>query len=128
MKALMILIFLFNNSSGFDASIIDSISNALRTGEIEKINQYYAGTVDVTILNEQGFFTKNIAIQKVTSFFKAKEIVGYGIVHEGKSKGKDSVYTIGILSTQKGDFRIYMFITSKGDKHYIEEIKIEPKA
>ncbi|MBT8220928.1 MAG: DUF4783 domain-containing protein [Bacteroidia bacterium] len=127
MNALMIISLLFTHIGGFDASVIESISAALKSGQVEKINQYYSSTVDVTILQDQGFYPKNVATQKVLSFFKGRQVKDYSIVHEGKSKGKDSVYTIGNLTTNDGDYRVYMFITTKGDKHFIEEIKIERK-
>ena len=127
MNALMIISLILTHLVGFDNSVIETITAALKSGQVEKINQYYASTVDVTILQDQGFFSKSVATQKVASFFNGRAVQDYNIVHEGKSKGKDSVYTIGNLITNDGDYRVYMFITTKGEKHYIEEIKIETK-
>lgn len=110
---------------GVDSSVVDKISTAIRSGEATSLNQYYASAVDVTILNFQDFLDKSSASKKVNDFFNGKKVMGYKVNHEGKSKGKDSVYTIGTLSTDQGDFQMYMFISSKAGKYFIEEIKIE---
>ena len=125
MKALLIISFLVGSLFTDSASVIDNISLALRSGNTAEINQYFANSVDVTILDFQDFLDKRSTVQRVNAFFANKSINGYKIIHEGKSKGKDSVYTIGTLKTDKGDYKIYMFITSKDGKHFIEEIKIE---
>ena len=97
----------------------------MKSGNTADINQYFANSVDVTILEFQDFLDKQATVKRVNAFFSDKTISGYKIIHEGKSKGKDSVYTIGTLKTDKGDFKIYMFITFQNGKHLIEEIKIE---
>jgi len=125
MKALLIISFLASSLFTNSASVIDTISSALRSGRTSEINQYFANSVDVTILDFQDFLDKGATVQKVNAFFAGKSISGYKVIHEGKSKGKDSVYTIGTLTTDQGDYKIYMFITTKGDKYFIEEIKIE---
>lgn len=125
MKALLIISFLIGTLNTDSASVIDNISAALKSGNTAEVNKYFANSVDVTILDYQDFLEKGATIQKVNSFFADKEVTGYKIIHEGKSKGKDSVYTIGTLKTDQGEFKIYMFITSQGGKHLIEEIKIE---
>ena len=125
MKALLIISFLAIPLVTDSTSVIDDISSSLRSGKTTEINQYFANSVDVTILDYQDFLDKGATVQKVNAFFAKKSINGYKIIHEGKSKGKDSVYTIGILNTKQGDYKVYMFITSNDGKHFIEEIKIE---
>ena len=125
MKALLIISFLLSSLITDSASVIDNISSALKSGNTTAINQYFANSVDVTILDFQDFLDKGATVRRVNAFFSGKSLTGYKIIHEGKSKGKDSVYTIGTLKTDKRDFKIYMFITSKDGKHFIEEIKIE---
>ena len=125
MKALLIISFLASSLLTDSASVIDNISSALRSGNTTEINQYFANSVDVTILDYQDFLDKGATVQKVNSFFAGKSITGYKLIHEGKSKGKDSVYTIGTLNTDHGDYKVYMLITSNDGNHFIEEIKIE---
>ena len=111
--------------NGIDTSIVDQISQALRAGETSVLNAYYAPSVDVTIMDYQGFLDKTTVHQKVNQFFSNHTIEKYEIVHEGKSKGSDSVYTIGTLYTNQGKYRVYLFITTRNGKDRIEEIKIE---
>lgn len=125
MKALLIISLLTVSWVSDNASVVDTISTALRSGDTKEVNKYFANSVDVTIIDYQDFLNRNNTIQRVNAFFSNKQVTGYDIIHEGKSKGKDSVYTIGTLITDKGDYKIYMFITTKNKNHFIEEIKIE---
>ena len=127
MKALMMITLVMGSVwSGNQANVIANISSALKSGNTSAINQYFANSVDVTILDFQDFLDKGATIAKVNAFFADKSISGYKIIHEGKSKGRDSVYTIGTLKTQQGNYKIYMFITTSHEgSNFIEEIKIE---
>lgn len=126
MKALMMIAVLTATLwTGNQANVIENISTALKSGNTQAINQYFATSVDVTILDYQDFLDKSTAIRKVSAFFSNKSINSYKIIHEGKSKGRDSVYTIGTLTTKQGKFKIYMFITATSGNNFIEEIKIE---
>jgi len=121
------MIFLILTASLFNSntSVVESISSAIRSGDSNQISEYLGSTVDVTILDFHGFVDKATTTRKVNEFFQDKSIDGYKIIHTGKSKGKESVYTIGKLKTDKGQFNIYMFITENMDNHTIQEIKIE---
>lgn len=125
MKATMIFLIMISQLIFTDYSIVENISTALRNGQASTITKYFANSVDVTILEDQSFLDKRSASTKVNTFFSDKKIIGYKVIHEGKSKGKDSVYTIGNLNTDKGKYQIYMFITGQNGTYQIEEIKIE---
>ncbi|NND80261.1 MAG: DUF4783 domain-containing protein [Maribacter sp.] len=125
MKALMVISLLTSWLNGIDSSVVENISHALRSGDIAVLDDYYAPSVDVTILYYQGFLNKSAVSSKVEKFFSSHSIDRYEIIHEGKSKGSDSVYTIGTLFTNQGKYRVYMFITIRDGKDQIEEIKIE---
>lgn len=125
MKALLIISLLSSWLTGIDTSVVKHISEAFRTGKINVLHDYYAASVDVTILEYQGFLKKSVVSTKVDDFFSSHSIDRYEIIHEGKSKGSDSVYTIGTLFTNQGKYRVYIFITTRDGKDQIEEIKIE---
>ena len=125
MKATMILLTTIIQLMPINYSIVDDISSALRNGQTSTITKYFANSVDVTILEDQSFVDKRSASSKVNNFFSDKKISGYKIIHKGKSKGKDSVYTIGNLNTDKGKYQIYIFISGHNGTYQIEEIKIE---
>jgi len=125
MKALLIISFLAVQLSNSGVSVVDTISTALRTGDSKQISEYFGTAVDVTILDFHGFVDKATTTQKVNEFFSDKSVNGYKVIHSGKSKGKESVYTIGQLKTDKGLYKVYMFITEFKNNHVIQEIKIE---
>ena len=104
---------------------VDTISTALRSGDSKQISEYFGASVDVTILDFHGFVDKATTTRKFNEFFSDKTVDGYKVIHTGKSKGKESVYTIGQLQTDKGAYKVYMFITEQQNGHAIQEIKIE---
>lgn len=125
MKALMIISFLAVQLMNDSSPVLDSISSALRSGDSNQISEYLGSSVDVTILDFHGFVDKKTTSQKVSDFFSDKTITAYKVIHRGKSKGKESVYTIGELSTNKGKYQVYMFISEMKGQYLIQEIKIE---
>jgi len=125
MKALMIISFLTVQLFSSSNTAVDTISTALRTGDSKQISEYFGTSVDVTILDFHGFVDKATTTKKVNEFFSDKAVDGYKVIHSGKSKGKESVYTIGQLKTDKGVYKVYMFISELKDSHIIQEIKIE---
>ena len=47
------------------------------------------------------------------------------MVHQGTSKGNASHYTIGDMQTASGNYRVYLYYKSAGDKVLIQEMRIE---
>lgn len=121
----MIISFLAVQLMNDTSPVLDSISSALRSGDSNQISQYLGSSVDVTILDFHGFVDKETTSQQIRDFFSDKTIAAYRVIHKGKSKGKESVYTIGELSTDKGKYQVYMFISEVKGKYVIQEIKIE---
>lgn len=121
----MIITFIAVQLLPNSGSVVDSISSAIRSGDTDQISSYFGTAVDVTILDFHGFVDKATTTEKVNQFFSDKSVDTYKVIHSGKSKGKESVYTIGQLKTDQGQYKVYMFITELNGSHTIQEIKIE---
>lgn len=97
----------------------------MRKGKVMLLEKHLADAVDVTVLEDQAFLQKEKAVDRVNTFFTTLSVKNYSVSHRGTSKGAKSLYTIGTLQTDKGNFEVYMYLSVEDGMHRIEEIKIE---
>ena len=113
------------NPLGEDADV-NKISSAIKAGNASALAVHFDNTVEVTILNKEGAYSKSQAELVVKDFFGKNAPTDFKIMHEGSSGG-NSKYAIGTLSTANGEFRTYMFLKQTGDTFVIQELKFESK-
>ena len=59
------------------------------------------------------------------NFFAKYQPKNFHQVHQGTSKGKDSQYLIGNLTTNNTTFRVYLYMKVAGSKYLIQEIRFD---
>ena len=101
------------------------VTKALSEGDASTLANYHDESVDITILDKQSVQNKTQATGALRDFFGKNKPRTFNIVHQGSSKGADSHYTIGDLAANSGNFRVYLYYKSAGDKPIIQEIRIE---
>tara|TARA_B100000809_G_C15136562_1_gene530856 strand:+ start:2786 stop:3169 length:384 start_codon:yes stop_codon:yes gene_type:complete len=104
--------------------ISDNLSRALKTGDSEEISRHFGASVDLSIPNNEGVYSKTQAKLILKTFFLKNKPSEFSIVHNGDSKN-NSYYSIGTLSTSKGHFRTYILYKEVDKKVTILELKIE---
>jgi hypothetical protein len=97
-----------------------AISNTLKTGNTSALSEYFASSLDLTLLDEEDTYNKAQARTLINNFFKENTAQGFSIKHQG-SADNDAKYIIGILNTSSGKFRTYLVIR----EGKIHEISIE---
>ncbi len=102
-----------------------SVTKALSEGDTATLGNYLDNTVELTILAIQNVYSKAQATTVLTDFFAKNKPRAFNAVHQGSSKGSASHYTIGDLSSATGNYRVYLYYKSVGDKPIIQEIRIE---
>jgi len=102
----------------------DSLSRALETGDAEVISSHFGASVDLSIPNNEGVYSKTQAKLILKTFFTKNKPSAFSVVHNGESKNK-SFYSIGNLSTSQGNFRTYILYKEVNKKITILELKIE---
>ena len=105
-----------------DASLSD-ITKALGAGNIEVLSGYFDENVEITILDKEDTYNRDQAIKIIQSFFQNYEPSIFSQVHAGISKNQDSQFCIGNLTTNKGVFRVYIYLRIGSSKSYISELK-----
>jgi hypothetical protein len=104
--------------------ISDDLSNAIKTGNSQKVATYFGDSVDLSIPNYEGVYSKMQARLILKTFFLKNKPTDFKIVHNGDSKN-NSHYSIGNLKTNKGSFRIYLLYKIEDKKTKVLEMKIE---
>lgn len=101
-------------SAGMDA--------ALNKGSAAEIGVFFAGNVDVSILNTDATMSSGQAVQTLTDFFSKNMVKGYNRAHLTSPQNGRSAYSLGDLYTSNGTFRVYLYFDA--DKK-ISEIRIQ---
>jgi len=124
MKHLVTTIFLLISFSILFAQSEENIAAALKTGNSKEIAKYFGANVNIKILNQEDIYSKNQAELILKDFFTKNTIKNYLPKHNGTSKN-GAQYTIGVLSTNNGNFRVYYFLKKNTDGIQIQEFRIE---
>jgi Domain of unknown function (DUF4783) len=124
MKTLVIL-FAFLLPVSIVTPNLAPVTKALSEGDAATLSIYLDNTVDLTLLDKQTVVDKNAATTALRDFFAKNKPKAFNTEHQGSSKGAGSHYTIGSLSATSGNFKVYLYYKSAGDKPVIQEIRIE---
>ena len=127
MKALILILSIvapFSSSSQF-AENISIITKAIGDGDAATLGNYFDASVELTVLDKQDVLDKTQATEALKNFFMKNKPRAYNMVHQGTSKGNASHYTIGDMQTASGNYRVYLYYKSVGDKVLIQEMRIE---
>lgn len=121
MKTILLFFFLLPlNAPGN----MDTIARAIATGQIGVLGQYLDHTVEISLPDQEDVYEKQEAIALLKIFFEHCGPKAFNEVHHGASRGNDSLYYIGTLLTDVGNYRWYMFIRVEDTKPLIQEIRI----
>ncbi|MEM1326483.1 MAG: DUF4783 domain-containing protein [Bacteroidota bacterium] len=115
-------LFAFQQSA---SSSMASITRAMSSGNATAVGTHFDDNVELSLPSEDGIYGKAKAVEKLNQFFGQHTIKGFSQVHEGSSKGNAAKYCIGNLQTDKGNFRVYMFVEVDQNRYSLQELRIE---
>jgi uncharacterized protein DUF4783 len=115
--------FLFIPAIHAQTTIINDISMAIKTGNAKAVARYFDSNVELTLPNEDGYFSRAQAEQVLKKFFQQNNPIDFKVMHQGKSDG-DARYVIGTLTTQPDrEFRTLIYLKKSGDKYLVHQLK-----
>lgn len=109
----------------FQMDSMNEIAQAIKNGDANGLGKYMTDPVELTILGEEGNYTKAQAVQKLQTFFSQNKPMGFSQMHEGTSKGQGSKYCLGNLETNGKTYRIYYLVAMEGTAYKLQELRIE---
>ena len=124
-KKLFFTVFIISGfiifSNQIKAQVPDEIIQSLKTGDSKTLSEYFNQNVEMVVLENDNVYSKAQAQQIVTKFFSDNSPESFNILHQG---GKGDQYVIGNLVTNKGSFRVYLFLKKNNGKDYIHQLRI----
>ena len=124
MKLFLLLLPILLTTGTGDAGTDQKISSALRTGNSKVLSSLFLSTVELSINGEEGTYARNDAEAILKAFFKLVSPDEFQIIHQGKA-GSGVQYAIGNLNSEKGNYRVSYYLTTKESKSYIQQIIID---
>ena len=100
---------------------LDKIGEAIKANDISALSAYFESKLELTILEDEGTYSKAQAEQVVKDFLTKHKPTSFKLIHRGSSGG--SRFGIGELNTSKGIFRTYVYIKESGGKTIIQELR-----
>ncbi|MCP9237889.1 DUF4783 domain-containing protein [Lewinella sp. JB7] len=107
------------------AQTIGDITKALGSGNTASLSAMMDSEVELSLLGDENLYSRDQAIQKLSTFFTANTPSGFSQVHQGASKSDNAEYCIGNLSTSAGTFRVYIYVARKGEKMVLQELRFD---
>lgn len=108
----------------FNYDPFEAISNAIREGKYWVISEEMNQSVELTLGNKSGLYTKNQAELLLKTFFRAHPPRVVSIATKG-NKGTDQ-FAIGKLSTADGgNYRLFILLREKDKELVIHEIRFQ---
>lgn len=101
-----------------------NITQAFKEGDAKAMSLYFDQNVDLTFSEETNTYSKKHAEQILNKFFAKIEPRDF-TQRSGDSKYNKSKYSIGILKSSKGDYKVYMFFINRGGTSFLKELRFE---
>ena len=99
------------------------ISIAIKVGNAAELSKYMNSTVELLLLDNEDFYKKNVAETILKDFFSTYRTKDFIIRHQGAKN--EAQYAIGILKTERGDFRVYFLLKKVDQDLLIHTMRIE---
>ncbi len=126
MKKLVVLGVLLISLFGFQSKSdsFDEIAGAMKLGQVGGLTQFFSSSVELTLLDNEGIYSKQQAEQMLRTFFNQHPPKSVSIQHKGSS-GQGAKYAIIIYEASNGKFRSYIFMKDNGKGMQVNEFKLE---
>jgi len=111
--------------ASFFQTITTDITRSLNEGNTVGLSSFLDNQVEISMSELEATVSKAEAIAQLKKFFLKNPVKSFTQAHQGNSKGNDSTYIIGNLTTQNGIFRVYIYVKIDAGKQYIQEIRFD---
>lgn len=105
---------------------IDEVVTSMRTGNTAGIVKFFDNTVEITLPDKGGSYSKSQAEIVLKDFFDNNAVKGFEVIHKGQNAGSQQ-YCIGTLITKNGNFRTTIYMKQKGDIQVLQELRFESR-
>lgn len=127
MKSLVsiVMLTLFSFTGAFiqaQSTSLQPVVAALQAGNAKALATAFDTNIEITLPEEEGFFSKAQSEQMVKEFFMKNKPSAFSLIHEGESGGS-ALFGIGTLTTSGGNYRTYIYMKEINGKGTIQKLK-----
>ncbi|MBN2519244.1 MAG: DUF4783 domain-containing protein [Bacteroidales bacterium] len=119
-----VIISINNYSYGILANNIpNEIINAFKNGNSKELSKYFNITIEMTILDNEGIYSKIQAEQIIADFFLKNPPINFQVIHQGGKEG--SRYAICEFNSSEKKFRVTIYLKEIENNSFIHQLRIQ---
>ncbi len=121
---LVLSVFIMPLSAQTFDNAFTEMKAAVAAGNYSRLSDLFSDTVDLTVRDTDGIFSKTQAKGVLKGFFEKNTPKSFQIKHQGSSND-GTVYAIGLYLSDKESFRVYVLFKEIGGSAKIIQLQIE---
>jgi hypothetical protein len=106
--------------------VCSDINKSIMLGDAQQLSKYLNSTVEMSVLGQEGYFSKAQAVSILSDFFKNNPPKDF-TVKQGGSNSENTKFSIGTYTSSTGIFKIYYVIKKDQANELIHKLTIEKK-
>src|SRR5665213_2659883 len=103
---------------------LEAVATAFRSGNVNKLSPYLDFRVDISLPDKSDTYSKSQAEMVISDFFNLHNVRNFKIYQPGENAG--FIFCTGLLQTYSGNYRTTLFLKQKGNRQYLQEIRLQP--
>lgn len=119
------LILVLSSNLLYSQEFIKNIEKAIKQGRAKDIGLYFDKYIDLSFSEKTNTYSKKQAEVIVQKFFTKVEPKDFVKINKGTSYANNTIYYIGTLETNNGQYQVYMFFVIRNATYYLKEIRFE---
>ncbi|MDR1792777.1 MAG: DUF4783 domain-containing protein [Bacteroidales bacterium] len=122
--SIMIVAFALFFAGGGD--ICKDINQIISSGNAQQLSKYLNSTVEMSILGNEGYFSKAQASAILEDFFSKNKPTSF-VPKQGGSDSENTKFSTGTYTSAHGTYKIYYVVKTVQNTALIHKITIEKK-
>jgi hypothetical protein len=122
---LTMLLTLLLNVVWAQGAQVEAIDKALKAGNASGISRHFGQSVDITINNTTSTYSSTQGEQVLRDFFSKNPVRSFDVEHSDNSTSSNSTFTVGVLNTGNGKYKVYLSLRPKDGGYLLKEIRVE---
>lgn len=118
-----ILLAVFGIAAAQQNQIPNDVISAFGNGDIAKLAPFLNTNVELVVAKTNDVFSRQQATGIIADFFKKNKISAFNVLHNGNRESAS--FLIGTLTTNNGNFRVYILMRKTGKQSLIQQLRIE---
>lgn len=106
------------------ADIFDDLIGMLRNASATEITRNMNATVELTINDNEGAYSRQQAEVMLKRFFSQHPVKNVTLQHRGSS-AQGARYAIAVYESNNVRYRVYIFVKTTGSESLVHELRIE---